>query len=747
MMERLSGLVCDVSGAVFGGSVQQRQRDASGGVSQARSWFLKQESLRLKGFPLALQLLAYQAVPKLQSTVPIPYDDLSIIDLVEPHLPVYSAPSIHDILRVELDPDLEVTSLIPIHSQPQPGWGVWPDVSNDDRVAYMEKLIADHRPFKKHLWHGGDTSEPIFTPEEEEDEPILKEKPRKSKVPRKKATKLRPPPKEALKPRKTSKKAVTAPCGRTQRRCANFLNARSLQNATSELSSTLSGDSQRKYTKFTEDVRLNQLRTYLTTRSPKRLWRKPPSSANTRHSFTAQHLSANQQMVKLHSSLQNLYTLHLSKPHLYTIHQYTTALNKLYPSIHLPSTPLLSTFPSKTTRLPIQPPSFLLQLLPLPYVLLPPSTILVHTLTPHLLLADGKAIFKPLSPDPPSLTQPRYDSSNNPASRRKIFALSPLPSTPETSPNKSSNSLPDDIVELSDGSPARERQGHMPCLEEGYLAKELFRCKDFPALDLISPLPQVQWDIFNKIITKFKAAFHITPSEFEFSNNLLLELAEPQHWTTTYMEILMHMLAARHSRLLEEQKLAFVSPLLTSGIQEISKRFLRSTKKESFTWDKHLTDIVLQSGKKWMEDVFTVYTPMLWAKKHWVGLAINLDLGCVEILDPLPSLCSDKTVARHMAPVLKALPFLVKKVANYQLTQFCGLEAFTWHRIPNLYINKKGGDCGPESVKFFEIHAHGDPAHHMSNITDRQVDAIRKQYALDIYKTIVMPAYYKPPKA
>ncbi|KAL0702682.1 hypothetical protein Bca4012_058804 [Brassica carinata] len=726
MMERLSGLVCDVSGAVFGGSVQQRQRDASGGVSQARSWF---------------------AVPKLQSTVPIPYDDLSIIDLVEPHLPVYSAPSIHDILRVELDPDLEVTSLIPIHSQPQPGWGVWPDVSNDDRVAYMEKLIADHRPFKKHLWHGGDTSEPIFTPEEEEDEPILKEKPRKSKVPRKKATKLRPPPKEALKPRKTSKKAVTAPCGRTQRRCANFLNARSLQNATSELSSTLSGDSQRKYTKFTEDVRLNQLRTYLTTRSPKRLWRKPPSSANTRHSFTAQHLSANQQMVKLHSSLQNLYTLHLSKPHLYTIHQYTTALNKLYPSIHLPSTPLLSTFPSKTTRLPIQPPSFLLQLLPLPYVLLPPSTILIRLLKQSSFEEkDLRVVTPPFHPR--DFSEQEFEQSPRFRGARYNNERILSHSTSNSIQSNLQAQTSDDIVELSDGSPARERQGHMPCLEEGYLAKELFRCKDFPALDLISPLPQVQWDIFNKIITKFKAAFHITPSEFEFSNNLLLELAEPQHWTTTYqMEILMHMLAARHSRLLEEQKLAFVSPLLTSGIQEISKRFLRSTKKESFTWDKHLTDIVLQSGKKWMEDVFTVYTPMLWAKKHWVGLAINLDLGCVEILDPLPSLCSDKTVARHMAPVLKALPFLVKKVANYQLTQFCGLEAFTWHRIPNLYINKKGGDCGPESVKFFEIHAHGDPAHHMSNITDRQVDAIRKQYALDIYKTIVMPAYYKPPKA
>lgn len=70
---------------------------------------LKQETFRLRGFPLALQLLAYQAVPKLQATIPIPSDDLSIIDLVQPHLPVYPAPSIHEILTVEWDPDVSVS--------------------------------------------------------------------------------------------------------------------------------------------------------------------------------------------------------------------------------------------------------------------------------------------------------------------------------------------------------------------------------------------------------------------------------------------------------------------------------------------------------------------------------------------------------------------------------------------------------------------------------------------------------------
>ncbi|CAN6969243.1 unnamed protein product [Brassica oleracea var. botrytis] len=258
------------------------------------------------------------------------------------------------------------------------------------------------------------------------------------------------------------------------------------------------------------------------------------------------------------------------------------------------------------------------------------------------------------------------------------------------------------ILSLSDGYPAPESPKNIPSMEENHLAKQLWRCKTVHAPDLLSPLPQIEWDLFEKIISKFSAAFHITPSKLDFSNNFLLQLAQPMKWTTTYA---------------------------------ISKEFNKSRKRDTFKWDEQLTGFVLQPGKKWMEDVVTVYTPMIWGDKHWVGLAINLDLGCVEVLDPLPTLYKDTTAGRFMAPVLKALPYLVKKVANYQLTQFHGLAPFTWHRIKDFYINEKGGDCGPVTVKFLEMHAHGDPEH-MSSITDRKVDDFRKQYVLDIYKTI-----------
>lgn len=124
-----------------------------------------------------------------------------------------------------------------------------------------------------------------------------------------------------------------------------------------------------------------------------------------------------------------------------------------------------------------------------------------------------------------------------------------------------------------------------------------------------------------------------------------------------------------------------------------------------------------------------------------MGLAINLYMGYVEILDLLPSLHGVRRVGKFIKPLMASLPYLVKKVTMCEITQFSGLKPFIWRRIPDLYTNSCSGDCGPVSMKFLEMHTHGDPPPNMTSITDRIVDDIQKQYAMDIYKTMVLPAY------
>lgn len=104
---------------------------------------------------------------------------------------------------------LPVAPIIPIESQPVPGWEVWPDVVNDERLAYMEQLVADRRPFKKFLWPGGDTSLPLIPP------PTVEEKPVHKRSLKKKHTAKNMP----LQPKRTTKKASSA---RKQRRISNY---------------------------------------------------------------------------------------------------------------------------------------------------------------------------------------------------------------------------------------------------------------------------------------------------------------------------------------------------------------------------------------------------------------------------------------------------------------------------------------------------------------------------------------------
>ncbi|KAF8106171.1 hypothetical protein N665_0146s0017 [Sinapis alba] len=193
------------------------------------------------------------------------------------------------------------------------------------------------------------------------------------------------------------------------------------------------------------------------------------------------------------------------------------------------------------------------------------------------------------------------------------------------------------------------------------------------------------------------------------------------------MTVLMHMLAQRHKDILQMEKAAFSSPALISLIQ--------------IRWDPRLTKMILPPGQTWMKEVLTVYTPMIWADKHWVGLSINLPDGHVEVFDPLNTLYSDKAALRFLKPILHMLPYLIKYVAN---VQSCHLSPFTWHRSPDVYQNLRSGDCGPVSIKFMEQHLHGDPYPHMLGITDENVDHLRQLYAMEVYKTIVLPAYLPP---
>lgn len=204
------------------------------------------------------------------------------------------------------------------------------------------------------------------------------------------------------------------------------------------------------------------------------------------------------------------------------------------------------------------------------------------------------------------------------------------------------------------------------------------------------------------------------------------------------MALLMHMLNESCKDVLLMDKSTFTGPALTSLMQSKGRQFLAALDKAKFHWDPRLTKMVLLPGKTWIQNVELVYTPMIWADKHWVGLAINLVLGHVDVFDPLPSLYNDVKVLAFLKPMLHMLPYLCRYVANVKDRD---LDPFTWGRTMGIYENLRGGDCGPVSAKLMEMQVYYDPPPHMRGITDEHVDKFRQLYAMEAYKTIVLPAY------
>lgn len=94
---------------------------------------------------------------------------------------------------------LQVTSLIEVQRKTEPGWGVFQEVVADERVKYMENLLASDHTFKKHLWPGGSKAVPFRVHKP----PVKDEAPKRN----------------VLKPRKTIKRP---PSSCKQRRISSY---------------------------------------------------------------------------------------------------------------------------------------------------------------------------------------------------------------------------------------------------------------------------------------------------------------------------------------------------------------------------------------------------------------------------------------------------------------------------------------------------------------------------------------------
>ncbi|CAA7056645.1 unnamed protein product [Microthlaspi erraticum] len=299
-------------------------------------------------------------------------------------------------------------------------------------------------------------------------------------------------------------------------------------------------------------------------------------------------------------------------------------------------------------------------------------------------------------------------------------------------------------ISVGDSSPPPQRAAHCPSKMETELANALRAAtKDTSEPGRLFPETESQiFALFRKTLSADKDFLHISEDKYDLDNTFFLDLSESQKWISTkHMEILMSYLGAKHSDVLMKEQSSFASPWLISHLQGKYRKFKAAINKEKVRWNENLRKFVLVPGQTWLQEVHTIYAPMIWEDRHWVGLAIHLGTRFVEVLDPFPSLYADRKVDKFMGPVVDMLPHILSNMCPSPTQK---KKPFTYSRLRDIYENTRAGDCGPVAVKFLEMHAYNDPAPHLAGITDIMVDEFRKSYAVELYRELVVPLYFPP---
>lgn len=209
------------------------------------------------------------------------------------------------------------------------------------------------------------------------------------------------------------------------------------------------------------------------------------------------------------------------------------------------------------------------------------------------------------------------------------------------------------------------------------------------------------------------------------------------------MVVLMEYIECRHGLTMVLDRSMFVTLWFTAQVQRKARPFNATKKKENVAGDVKITKYLTVEGRRWGVEIDTLYAPMIWGGDHWVGLRISLSEWSILVLDPNPRLKSMDEVVELMEPLATMLPYIAKKVCPVVAVGEAQQVPFLVDRLGGVYVNRWSGDYGPVAVKFMEMLATGDRNPTIAGLTDELVDIFRKQYAMDIYASLVLPLYLR----
>ncbi|KAH0904051.1 hypothetical protein HID58_043554 [Brassica napus] len=221
------------------------------------------------------------------------------------------------------------------------------------------------------------------------------------------------------------------------------------------------------------------------------------------------------------------------------------------------------------------------------------------------------------------------------------------------------------MVELSDSSPCPRSEKHKPVEKEADLAALLLAKERFTMDKLVPEVEDPDYAFFESVLVLNPKVLHLNAGGYNLENQFFLDLAAPRKWVSTeHMEALIDYVGVRNDERLRQRRCIFLKPWFVAHLQGKARSFNAAKfNKGMVVGDGRLSSFLTKEGKRWGEDVDTLYTPMIWDGNHWVVLCISLTDWRVLVLDPNPKLKDMGVVRGLLDSVAQMLPYLVEKEA------------------------------------------------------------------------------------
>ncbi|CAF2044413.1 unnamed protein product [Brassica napus] len=191
-----------------------------------------------------------------------------------------------------------------------------------------------------------------------------------------------------------------------------------------------------------------------------------------------------------------------------------------------------------------------------------------------------------------------------------------------------------------------------------------------------------------------------------YGNDIQLILQRPRLMSAKVMDILIRVARVAvcpHLPPEGPRSAAFLDTKFVSSINKTFPKFLKSRNKEAYMFPKGLKDIFPSKDDPKVHPI-RYYFPFNVGKKHWVGICFDARTGVLTVLDCNVTLHKDSSIEKYINSILQMLPYLARYVGEIVGTEPV-IQCYDVARPKSVAQNKNPADSGLMAMLLMATHA------------------------------------------